>query len=221
MATNYCTAQHIADFLKIVDNTGVIITPSGSTDPKLAFIEDCIKRGEDEIDSRTQHAWRLKLSREIHDLGTEYEYGQGYPIHLHHRNVQIINEVSGDKIELWNGTIWENITGNINQSWNQNEDLGIINIIGSAYSIFKENRLRVTYRYGGEPLDGITPTVPRDIEEAAVKLASIKLLESAFAGRNIQFGQDRGVRVETVIGKWREDIDKIIERHAEWVHVEF
>ena len=221
MVTQYATAQKLAEFLKITDNTGVIITLGAGTDPTLAYVEDLIKRAEDEIDYRTQHAWRLKQIREMHDIINEYEYGQGVPIHLHHRNIQPISAGSGDKVESWDGSNWQDITNQETSTWQMNYDMGILNMIGFMFSIFRENRIRVTFRYGGEPLDGGAPVVPRDIEEATLKLAAIQALQTAFAGRNIQFGQDRGVRLENVISTWKEDVDKIIERHAEWVHVEF
>jgi len=223
MATEYCTAQQVATFLKLTDNTGSIITPDSTTDPTLVALEDNIKRSEEEIDDRTKHAWRVKtITKEPHDIIQVYEYGRGLPIHLFHRNIRTISGAAGDKIEMWDGSKYADLTAQEGETFVQHEEMGIVYLKGFVFSIFRDNRMRITYRYGGEQGDqSLTPTVPRDIEECCLKLTAVRLLESSFAMNNIQFGQDRGMRTAEVVDRWRKDIDDIIQRHAEIIHIEF
>ncbi len=223
MATTYVTPAQIVSFLKITDNQGELIVPDSGTDPTLAELEDMINEAEEEIDSRTLHTWKLtKVTHEIHDVINVYDYGRGLRIHLFHRNVRAFDELKGDIIEMWNGAEYDNITPQGEDTHILNESMGILALRGFVFSIFRENRLRVTYRYGGEQGDtSDTPTVPADIRDCARKLTAIKILESSFAMSNIEFGADRGMRTAEVVDRWRKDVDDIIYRHAEIVHIEF
>jgi len=223
MATDYCTVAQVVSFLKITDNAGALIVADSTTDPTLTELEDQIKRSESEIDERTKHAWRvLTIANEPHDIINVYEYGRGLPIHLFHRNIRTLAAGQGDKLEIWDGQLYSDIISQVGDAFVQHEEMGIVYLKGFVFSIFRSNRLRVTYRYGGEQGDqSATPVVPRDIEDCCIKLTAIRLIESSFAMSNIQFGQDRGMRTAEVIDRWRRDIDDIIQRHAEWIHIEF
>ena len=214
MATDYCTAQNIVDRIKIKDNDGTLIVPSSSTDPTLAQLEDLINQTEDEIDDRTQHAWRTKtITSEMHDIINNYQWGRGIPIHMFHRTMKVFDTGQGDKIEIWDGSNYDDITGN-SERFNVIEEMGIIYLRGYVFSIFRENRLRITYRFG-------ETIIPNDIKEACIVGTLIRLIESDVAMSNIEIGPDRGLRLERTVERWQERFDKIIERHAEWVHVEY
>lgn len=223
MVVTYCTAAQIVSFLKLTDTQGNSIVPDSTTDPTLAELEDLINEGEQEIETRTQHSWReARITNEPHDIINVYEWGRGIPVHLFHRNVRALNTGSGDKLEIWTGDNYDDITPDGSDRFNLHEEMGILYLRGFVFSIFRDNRIRITYRYGGEQGDkSATPVVPTDIRDCCRKLVSIKLLESSFAMNNIQFGSDRGLRTSEVVDRWRTDCDKIIERRSEWIHVEF
>ena len=215
MATDYCSATDIVNRIKIKDNSGVLIIPSSSTDPTLAQLEDLIKQTEDEIDSRTLHAWRtVTVTSEMHDIISNYQWGRGIPIHMFHRQMKVFDSGQGDKLEIWDGSNYDDITDQGNERYNVIEEMGIIYLRGYVFSIFRENRLRITYRYG-ETL------IPSDIKEACIIGTVMRLLESDIAMSNIEYGPDRGLRIERVVERMQERYDKIIERHSEWVHVEY
>ena len=214
MATKIVTAAELAQFLKITDNNGTIITPSGSTDPTLTALELIINGVEADFDSSTHHSWGAltTVTKEIHDLFGEREYSHGIPMHLAHRDVAEFNTGSGDKVERWDGTNWEDISSN--------NDFHLIESIGKlyihSYGILgnREDRYRITYRYG-------TTTVPADIKLAILKKSAATILEGSIAMSNIQFGSDRGLRVSELITKWSEDYKGTIIKYADWVRIEY
>ena len=214
MATDYCSATDIVNRIKIKDNAGDLIVPSPTSDPTLAQLEDLINQTEDEIDDRTQHAWRTKtITSEMHDIINNYQWGRGIPIHLFHRNIKTLTGASGDKLEIWDGSNYDDVIGN-SERFNVLEEMGIVYLRGYVFSIFRENRIRITYRYG-------ETVIPNDIKEACIIGTLMRLLESDIAMSNIEYGPDRGIRLERVIERWQDRYDKIIERHGEWIHVEY
>lgn len=214
MATDYCTAVDIVNRIKIKDNDGNLITPDANSDPTLAQLDDLINQTEDEIDDRTQHAWRtVTITSEMHDIINNYQWGRGIPVHLFHRKIRVFDTGQGDKIEIWDGSNYDDIATN-SERFNVIEEMGIIYLRGYVFSIFRENRLRITYRFGDT-------TIPNDIKEACIVGTLIRLIESDIAMSNIEYGPDRGLRLERTVERWQDRFDKIIERHAEWVHVEY
>ena len=106
MATTYCSAADVSDFLRIP------ITATST--PNTAQVEKIINRKEVELERRIGHAWRSrKITREVHDLPLLYTYGWGTPLFLQLRNIFEFSGAAGDKIEIWQGAsaAWEDILG--------------------------------------------------------------------------------------------------------------
>ena len=206
MATTYCSVGDVSDFLRV--------PLTATTTPSSTQVEIIINRQEEELDRRIGHAWRSKtITREVHDLPLLYTYGWGTPIFLQHRNIYDFDLAEGDKIEIWQGAsaVWENILGN-SQWYDIEYEYGRLFLRGFIFSILRKNRVRVTYRYGGENYAGDT-TVPLDITDAVIKMTSIELLNTSFRMDELPTGGMTNVSESK--RKWEEDIEKCIDNRRE------
>lgn len=206
MATCYTSTADIGDFLRIS------ITCSSS--PSIAQVEKLIKRAEDKIDRRTGHAWRTKSTTEIFNLPLLYTFGWGTFISLKHRNIKYksgadtcLDTAQGDKIEIWNGSngTWSDYVCTPG-SYDVEYIKGELYLRGFIFSILRQNRVRVTYRYGDS-------SVPLDIQDATVKLTCIDLIRSSIKMDDLEFGG--AIKKEEAMAKWQEEADKIIRDREE------
>ena len=206
MATTYCSAADVSDFLRIP------ITATST--PNTAQVEKIINRKEEELERRIGHAWRSKkITREVHDLPLLYTYGWGTPLFPQHRNIYEFSGAAGDKIEIWQGAsaTWENILGN-SQWYDTNYERGTVHLRGFIFSIMRKNRVRVTYRYGGEGFGGDT-VIPGDIEDCIVKMTAIELVNTSLRMDELPTGGMTNVSESK--RKWEEDIEKCIDNRRE------
>ena len=206
MTTCYATTADIADFLRINITT--------CTSPSIAQVEKLIKRAENKIDRRTGHAWRTTSSTEIFSLPLLYTFGWGTFISLKHRNIKYksgsdtcLDSAAGDKIEIWNGsngnwTDYVTTPGAYDIEYIKGE----VYLRGFIFSILRQNRVRITYRFGDT-------TVPEDIEDATVKLTCIDLIRSSIKMDDLEFGG--AIKKEEAMSMWKEEIDNIIHDRAE------
>ena len=207
MVTTYCTAGDVADFLRI--------PITATTTPNTSQVEKIIKRKEDELDRRMGHAWRSKkITRELHDLPLLYTFGWGTPLFLAHRNLYDLDPAQGDKIEVWEGSSsnWTDILGN-SEWYDANYERGTVHLRGYIFSILRKNRVRVTYRYGGEGYGGDT-TIPGDIEDVIVKMTAIELVNTSLRMDRLPMG-GTGIDLQAVKTRWSDDIEKCIENRRE------
>ena len=207
MVTTYCSTFDIADFLRI--------PITSTTTPNKAQIEKLINRKEDEIDRRMGHAWRSrKVTREVHDLPLVYTFGWGTPIFLQHRNIYDFDAAEGDKIEIWEGAdaTYENILGN-DQWYDMDYEYGRLYLRGFIFSILRQNRVRVTYRYGGENFAGDTE-IPGDIADCVIKMVALEFVNTSFRMDKLPMGS-AGVDYASSKRQWTEDIEKCIENRRE------
>ena len=163
MATTYCSVEDVSDFLRVP------ITATST--PNKTQVEKIINRKEGEFERRTGHAWRSKkVTREIHSLPLLYTFGWGTPIFLRHRRIYDLDASEGDKVEIWEGAsaTWRDIVSD--QQWYDIEyERGSIHLRGFLFSILRKNRIRVTYRYGGEEFAGDT-VITEDIIDCVIKM---------------------------------------------------
>ena len=207
MATTYCTAGDVADFLRI--------PITATTTPNTAQVEKIIKRKEDELDRRMGHAWRSKKkTRELHDLPLLYTFGWGTPLFLQHRNIYEFDGDEGDKIEIWSGAAanWEDILGN-NTWYDAIYERGTVLLRGFIFSILRKNRVRVTYRYGGENFAGDTE-IPGDIADCIIKMTAMELVNTSLRMDRLPMG-GTGIDLQAVKTRWIEDIEKCIDNRRE------
>ena len=207
MATTYCTSGDVADFLRI--------PITATTTPNKAQVEKIINRKEDELDRRMGHAWRSKtITRELHDLPLLYTFGWGTPLFLAHRNLYDFDADEGDKIEVWQGAsaTYDQILGN-SQWYDMDYEYGRLYLRGFIFSILRKNRVRVTYRYGGEGFGGDT-TIPGDIADVVIKMTAIELVNTSLRMDRLPMG-GTGIDLQAVKIRWSDDIEKCIDNRRE------
>jgi hypothetical protein len=206
MSTCYASTADIADFLRI--------NITACTSPSIAQVEKLIKRSEDKIDRRTGHAWRTKTTTEIFNLPLLYTFGWGTFISLKHRNIKYkagadtcLDTAAGDKIEIWNGSNgqWSDYVCTPG-SYDIEYIKGEVYLRGFIFSILRQNRVRVTYRFGDS-------TVPEDIKDAIVKLTCIDLIRSSIKMDDLEFGG--AIKKEEAMSMWKEEVDNIVHDRAE------
>jgi hypothetical protein len=206
MVTTYCSVEDVSDFLRV--------PITATTTPNKTQVEKLINRQEEVFERRTGHAWRSKkVTREVHSLPLLYTFGWGTPVFLRHRRIYEFDVDQGDKIEIWQGAsaVWENIVTN-GQWYDAEYERGSVHLRGFLFSILRKNRVRVTYRYGGEEFAGDT-VIPLDIEDAVIKMTSIEILNSSFRMDELPTG---GMNSPTEAKRiWQEDIDNCIRNRRE------
>ncbi len=214
MPTTYTTSSDVAALIRSCDFTAC-------TTPTLAQVEEIINRKEDVLDQRTGHTYgRTKVvTNEYHCLPLVYTFGWGTPIYLKHRDVRVkldcccdvtldFCSAAGDKLETWQagvGNLFSDITDTT--SYQIIGERGELYLRGLLFTILRDNRIRVTYRYG-------SATVPNDIKDAATKMAALDLINGSFRMDIIPMGAD-GVKVMDTSARWRDDIDKIVRNREE------
>jgi hypothetical protein len=204
--TTYCTVNDIIDFLRV--------PITATTTPNKEMVRKIIARKEEEFDRRTGHTWKTKtITREVHHLPLLYTFGWGTPIFLKHRHIIDLSNAAGDKIEIWKGETnsWENIvTGT--QWYNMEYELGTLYLRGYLFTILRNNRVRVTYRYGGEDYAGDT-TIPLDITDCIIKMTAIEIMNTSFRMDEIPTGGS--VSPSESKKFWQDDIETCIANRRE------
>jgi|TARA_R110000824_G_scaffold229860_1_gene417460 hypothetical protein len=210
MVTTYCSVEDVSDFLRVPINA--------NTTPNKTQVEKIINRKESEFERRTGHAWRTKkITREVHSLPLLYTFGWGTPIFLRHRRIYDLDDSAGDKVEIWQGAsaIWENIVTN-GQWFDMEYERGSLHLRGFLFSILRKNRVRVTYRYGGEEFAGDT-VIPDDIKDCIIKMTAIDIMNTSFRMDELPSG---GTTSPSESKKyWQEDIENCIINRREVVVV--
>ena len=204
--TTYCSVGDISDFLRV--------PITSTTTPNKEMVRKIIARKEQELDRRIGHTWKTKkITREIHSLPLLYTFGWGTPIFLKHRHILPLDSSLGDKIEVWKSEtdVWGNVLDNT-QWYNMEYELGTLYLRGYLFTILRNNRIRVTYRYGGEDFAGDT-VIPLDIADAVIKMTSIEVMNTSFRMDEIPSGGS--VSPSESKRFWQEDIDLCVSNRRE------
>lgn len=211
MPVTYTTASDVAAIIRSCEFTAC-------TTPTLVQVEELINRSEDVIDQRTGHTYgRTKVvTNEYHCLPLVYTFGWGTPLYLKHREVRVcscdttkLDACAGDKLETWrsgpSGSDFNDITAT--DTYEVIGERGEIYIRGLLFTILRDNRIRLTYRYG-------STTVPNDIKDAVTKRVALDLINGSFRMDIIPMGAD-GAKIMDTSARWRDDIDKIVRNREE------
>jgi len=195
--TYYCSVKDVSDFLRTTINA-----TSYPNDEQVANI---INRKEDEIDRRTGHAWRTVAVTEIYNLPLIYTYGWGEPIFLRHRTIKDLDANSGDSISVWDGQTYSPITlnGNFNGTYNLETIYGRLFLRGYLFTILRDYRVKITYRFG-------ETVVPGDIKDVCIKMVAIDLLTTSWKMDKLGVGTEFGLEYEKIVDIWRQDIERTI-----------
>lgn len=204
--TTYCSVGDISDFLRV--------PITSTTTPNKEMVRKIIVRKEAEIDRRIGHTWKTKkITREIHSLPLLYTFGWGTPVFLKHRHILPLDSSLGDKIEVWKSETdnWGDVLDNT-QWYNIEYELGTLYLRGYLFTILRNNRIRVTYRYGGEDYAGDT-VIPLDITDAVIKMTAIEVMNTSFRMDEIPSGGS--VSPSESKRYWQEDIDLCVSNRRE------
>ena len=211
--------------VKKVESIMGLSARSDTTNPSVQQIIEFIARVEDEIDYKTNHAWRTRYSGtrtgkdqtqryEYSDMAFNYEYQSGRPLYLGHRFVKSFDSAAGDTLEIFDGANWEDwiatkSEGRSNDYW-ADYDKGII-YIKARYGVVKPLGARVKYRYG-------EPIVPGIIEDIATKMVAIELARADSRTVNISDGEN-AYTIRDRIDSWQKNVDDKIPQVTEFKHI--
>lgn len=199
----YCSPTQLVDFL------GLNVTLSETSSPTEDQVKMFIKQAMAELERRTKKSWRIKtFEKLVRDIPLAWVNTRGIPIHLSHTDVEPLDHDEGDRIEAWNGTEYVDVTESTRVT--ELPRLGKLWIRGYLWSWIREDRLKITYRHRS-PLTW-------DVQEACLKLASIKIIERSFRMKTLAFGGN--IDPNTIVNQWREDVEMFIAESEEWTVVE-
>lgn len=206
----YCTASDIQRGL------GKDIAFSTTSNPTLDEVEDYIEEAQGEINKFTRRSWKQEtVTNEFYDIppNTEYVYALGVPIYMKRRFIKDFDTDAGDKIEVWNGSDYDDwvatkTEGRENDYWLDNIQ-GIL-YLRVYYRWIRMKAVRLTYRYG-------ETTVPPDIRKAAMLLTVIRILSTD--DRSVMLnetGDPTRQNYTERINKMQAEVDRIISNNAEY-----
>ena len=212
--TSYCTSAQIFSFLQLGTTSGYSGKTNfdSTTTPTKIQVEEWIVESEDEINQRTMNSWKTKtIENEYHTIKPPTIRYEGTKIFMQHRNITTFNSDAGDKIEVWNGSIFENYLDTRNEGRNKdywvNEVDGILFLRTYPRIIRRTNDVRLTYRFS-------EPTVKSDIRKACIRLTAITAIQSDDNSLLIPEGsQNIPLFEKTKI--WQREADKIIQDNRE------
>ena len=208
MTVTYCTSDQVAAFM------GVPVF-DGTTTPKKEQVEEWINESEDDIDNQTMHSWReVTITEEVHHLESPaYRHYEGTEIFLEHRNIKELSTGSGDKLEVWNGSEYEDYLvtrteGRNNDYW-FDKTMGVVFLKTYPAQFYsrKNFNVRVTYRYGDT-------VVVKDIRKAAIRLTAVTVIQSD--DRSVLFPEgSSNISPSQKVEKWEEQAEKIMDKRRE------
>ena len=210
----YCSPAEVYEFLNLRWTTGAF---TSATTPSLAAVENIIHRRQSYIDRMTRKSWRPNVAYEYHDFNLAGVSMKKKPV------IDVL------KVEIWNGTSWENRTEGRNDEWFFVPNTNKINFsrlfllparftglnrgyYGAGIGEFS-NAVRVKYLFGRnrvtDELEGDT------IKDAAIKLATIDLLTHHDYTKILTTGVN-SVDIQTKIMTWQEETTNTLQSLRSW-----
>lgn len=201
MVATYCTVQQVASRCNFVGQDGGKRAVFG-TDPKIPDLDeitDMINEAEEWINKECRTAWgslTLQITNELQDSHIDYSEQS---VHLNYPNVVDFETSEGDKLEVWNGSDWEDWIATKTEG--RNGDFFVDYSMGKVYflsSLSRRDRknIRITYRVNS------SPTVPLPVSYAASYLAGINILNSEYSTVAFPEGEGEELSSEQMINRW-------------------
>lgn len=201
----YCTPSQVAAFLQVPDfNT--------TTSPTKTEVDSLILENTELIEQKTMNSWReTTVTNEYHTIGIPEIRYEGVKIYLENRNIKTFDTNEGDKLEVFNGSVWENYLttrteGRNNDYWIDKED-GILWIRTYPRYIKRKFDVRLTYRFGENNLS-------KDIRKACIRLTASDILQSD--DKSILFPEgSSNIPYVDKAAKWERQAKEIIQNNRE------
>jgi len=182
------------------------------TTPTKVQVEEWITEAEDDINRGTMNSWKSKtITKEYHTIKPAVIRYEGTQIYIKNRNITTFASGSGDKIEVWNGSTWEDYLtsrteGRTNDYW-VNEVDGILWLRTYPRTLRRTHDVRLTYRF-------TETSVATDIRKACIRLAAITVIQSDDKSILIPEGS-QNIPLFEKTGIWQKEADKIIQNNRE------
>ena len=210
---DYCSSANVFAFLQLGTTSGFTGTDfTTNTTPSKTQVEEWIVEAEDKINRRTLNSWKSKtITKEYHTIKPPTRYYEGTKIFIGNRNITTLASGSGDKIEVWNGSEWEDYL--VSRTEGRNKDYWVSEVDGILWLrtypriLRRDNDVRLTYRFK-------EPSVPGDIKTACIRLTAITAIQSDDKSLLIPEGsQNIPLFEKTKI--WKREASEIIQDNRE------
>lgn len=208
-APTYCLPSDVASLLGISDF-------DADSTPTHEQVIAWILAAEDEIDERTDHAWRaVMVSNEYHDYehpvftSTRIRRSERRFVSLRHRSIRSLTSGS-HTIEVFDGSDWVDYVSTKTEGRNDdywvNYTDGIIHFKDS-FPYYEVESVRCTYEYGES-------SVPKGIRDACAKLVALKVLMTDDYSAVFPEGF-RGLTQKDKYDLWKSEVDSLLEQYME------
>lgn len=208
----YCEQEDVFRYFKKQN-------PLDAANLTSAYLDDMILEWSSYIDRETGHAWRENtVENEYRELQNNYDWWTGRPIPLEKRAVRQFDPQKGDKLELWNGSEYDDWVADDGKTQGRNGDYWIDSDAGTLYiyrrySYARSMNLRITYRYGEEQ-------VPRQIQMACAKLVASDLIQSDTYSQLVPGTDSDEPSPARAAEQYREQAERVIEQRKEVRYIE-
>lgn len=213
----YCTSQQIFSFMQLGQSSDQDFQDKtdfdANTHPTKEEVDEWIEESVDEIDQYTMHAWReTVVDFETHHLEfPQYQRRDGSEIFLFNREIKSLSSASGDKLEVWNGTEYEDYLVTRNEGRNKDywfdEKMGVIFIKTFPAYLPRNFGVRIKYRFG-------ETAIPNDIKRACIFLTARNLIQSEDRSVLLPEGSSN-IPIESKSDKWERKAFKLLGRRRE------
>jgi hypothetical protein len=185
-----------------------------TTKPTLVQVNKFIMQSEEFVDGMTYRAWRVRQrSNEYKDLrfNQRFMVRDGLKFKLDRGFIKELSSTDGDKLEVWNGSEWEDWL--VTKTEGRNKDFWLDYESGELFLrnfFFRSYKkiVRITYRYG-------ETTIPLSINNCVAKLVAIKLLtneDTAFLLNDS--GNEKNLLYDPRISVMKAETKLILQNYA-------
>lgn len=206
----YCTAGDVAQVLEEPPFSDNVDDGQAS----LTHVNGAIMAQEEVIDRWCKTAWRERRVTDEYPydgLGNLQDWEGFVQVALKKMDVRAMSTGAGDKVEVWNGSQFEDylvtkVQGR-NGSFYLVPEHGLLKIRNHVIYGDPRDRVRVTYRYG-------QTAVPANIKRACALLVAAELLQTGFRS---QSGQGQGtdfVPADTRATRWKAQAQAFLAPHV-------
>lgn len=231
--TQYCSTADVARYLRgfpalTTDDDFPPEAEAEASDPSVEDVQRFIQKWSAEFDRRTGQSFKSnKIVEEMHDHDRLYYWLSGHPINLARRNIITpLSSDEGDKLDVWTGNKWEDWIAKDTRTEGRDGDYWVDEANGVLFiyerAILRPHpKFRVSYRYGGEDMDGdgVADYVPPNIRDAVAAAAAADIIGSDVYGTNVPGNSDDGPSPDSMAERYDEQYEQAVNNYKKvrWV----